>query len=253
MRKPELKRDAIPMYHQIYLLLRDEILSGKRAFGDAMPTEAGLALSYAVSRITARRVLEELAEHGFVVRRRRTGTVVSFRSPVKPIEGNLDQAVESLLVFGRGTKVRVQEIETVPATGVVATRLELSEGEPVVRALRVRFSADAPLGAIESFVPAALGISLTRELLVQQPILALIMQSDRKIGTGVQTIASVPADPSLAGLIEIAPREPILRVERVVRDVSGKPLLFTRAHYRGDRYQLTLDLHGAALPVFDHS
>lgn len=253
MKKSELKRDAIPMYHQIYLLLRDEILSGKRGFGDLLPTEAGLATQYGVSRITARRVLEELSEHGFAVRRRRTGTSVCFRSPVKPIEGNLDQAVESLLAFGRGTKVSVQDIQTIPATGSVATQLGLSEGEPVIHAMRVRFSADAPLGAIESFVPAALGILLTRDLLVHQPMLALILASGRKIGTGVQTIAAVPADPSLAELIEIAPREPILRVERVVHDPSGKPLLFTRAHYRGDRYQLTLDLHGAALTPMDPS
>jgi GntR family transcriptional regulator len=70
---------AVPLYHQIFLMLRDEIISGRHAIGSTMPTEQGLALAHDVSRITARRALDELAQHGFVERRRRTGTRVGAR------------------------------------------------------------------------------------------------------------------------------------------------------------------------------
>ena len=46
---------AIPLYQQIFLQMRDEILGGQRGFGSALPTEQVIARMYAVSRITARR------------------------------------------------------------------------------------------------------------------------------------------------------------------------------------------------------
>ena len=84
-----------------------------------MPTEQRLCEQHEVSRITARRALEELAQHGLVERRRRIGTRVVYRASTKPIEANIDQAVESLLAFGRDTKVRVLRIKTIPATDEV--------------------------------------------------------------------------------------------------------------------------------------
>lgn len=237
-------RDAIPLYHQIFLALRDEILSGERGFGAAVPTEQELGTIHGVSRITARRALDELAQYGLVERRRRVGTRVSFRAPAAPIEGHIDQAVESLIAFGRGTQVRVIEFGEVTASAAVAERLGLATGEPVIHALRLRLADDAPLGAIESFVPAAIGAALSREALTTQPLLELIRAGGHAIGAGAQIISAVPADPALAALLETEARAAIIRVDRVVRDTDGKPLLFTSARYRGDRYRLSLDLHG---------
>lgn len=243
------KRDAIPLYHQIYLALRDEILSGQRPFGSAMPTESELIDTHGVSRITARRALDELAQHGLVERRRRIGTRVSFRVPIMPIEGHIDQAVESLIAFGRGTRVRVLELGEIVADAAVAGQLECREGTPVMRALRLRLADDAPLGVIESFVPAGLGVKLSRQQLTSQPLLQLLRESGHAIGAGSQTISAVPADPALATLLETEPRAAVIRIERVVRATDGYPLLFTSARYRGDRYRLTLDLHGASPPT----
>ncbi len=237
-------RDAIPLYHQIYLALRDEILSGERGFGAAVPTEQELGAIHGVSRITARRALDELASHGLVERKRRVGTRVCFRAPTAPIEGHIDQAVDSLIAFGRDTQVRVIEYGEVPATATVADRLGIAVGAPVIHALRLRSADEAPLGAIESFVPAAIGAGLSRAALATQPMLELIRAAGHAIGAGSQIISAVPADPALAALLETEARAPIIRVDRVVRDTDGRPLLFTSARYRGDRYRLSLDLHG---------
>ena len=53
---------ATPLYHQIFMQLREEITSGSRAFGSRMPTEEELSENFGVSRITARRALAELAD-----------------------------------------------------------------------------------------------------------------------------------------------------------------------------------------------
>ncbi len=239
-------RDAIPLYYRIFLALRDEILSGERGLGVAMPTEQELGALHGVSRITARRALDELAQHGLVERKRRVGTRVTFRSPAAPIEGHINQAIESLIAFGRGTQVRVIEFGEVPASDTVAQQLGLAAGARVVRALRMRLADDAPLGAIESFVPTAIGSAIGRDALTTMPMLELIRAAGHAIGKGAQTISAVSADPALAALLEAETRAAIIRIDRVVRDTDGRPLLFTSARYRGDRYRLSLDLHGGS-------
>jgi len=53
---------------QVYLVLRDRILSGAIAFGAKLPTEHELAGYHGVSRVTVRRALGEASFRDAVVR-----------------------------------------------------------------------------------------------------------------------------------------------------------------------------------------
>lgn len=239
------RSNAVPLYHQIFLMLRDEIIAGARGFGATIPTEQELASHHSVSRITARRALIELAKQGFVERRQRTGTRVIHRAPTRPIEANIDQAVESLLAFGRDTTVRVIELSTCDAEANVAQSLRISDGDPVVRAIRVRSLNGEPLGEVISYVPASLGLSVTQDDLTRAPLLALLRDHGHAIGGGAQTISGGVAGGHLSALLGIDLRAPILRIERTVFDQGGSPLLFTIACYRADRYRITIDLYAS--------
>lgn len=239
------RKDAVPLYHQIFLALRDEIIRGERPFGTPVPTEHELGARFSVSRITARRALDELASNGYVERRRRTGTRVIYRSPVQPIEANIDQALESLLAFGRDTKVRVIEIVREVPDPAIAARLGLSGEDEIVRAVRLRSLNDAPLGIITSYLPGRFGKLATRRNLTARPILALLGEAGVTIGGAAQTIEAVVAVPDLAAMLEIEARAPVLSIERLVKDREGVPVLLTRAQYRADRYRISLDLYGS--------
>ncbi|PEQ11370.1 hypothetical protein B2G71_17615 [Novosphingobium sp. PC22D] len=243
---------AIPLYHQIYLTLRDEISRGARPFGSAMPTEMELGESYHVSRITARRALDELAVRGYVERRRRLGTRVIYREPHKPIEAPINQAVESLIEFGQNTAVKVIEVTTGPADETIAEKLGLSEGEPAIRAVRVRSAKGQPLGVIISHLRTGLGVRFTPEDLTGTPLLSLLRDAGMHIGGAVQTIEAMNADPEMATLLKIEPRAAVLHVERLVENDRGETVLVTNAYYRADRYRLTLDMHetGQFTPQF---
>lgn len=243
--KPDSALDrsaAIPLYHQIFLQIRDEILGGQRGFGSILPTEKVLSKMYAVSRITARRALDELAQHHFVARKRRVGTTVIFRPPAKPFEANIDQAVDTLLKLGQTTKVRVLSVSKETAAPWVAEAMGVAPGQPLVRAVRVRYMDGAPIGYVVSYVPASLGRYMTRSGLRQTPILRLIQNAGQKIGKATQTIAAMLADSVICHLLGVEPRSAILRITRTTYDLSGTPILLTIAHYRSDRYQLRIDL-----------
>lgn len=243
---------AIPLYHQIYLTLRDEIARGTRPFGSSMPTEMELGESYRVSRITARRALDELAQRGYVERRRRLGTRVIYREPNKPIEAPINQAVESLIEFGHNTAVKVIEVTTGPPEMAIAGKLGLSEGEPAIRGVRVRSAKGEPLGVIISHMRTGFGVRFTTEDLTVTPVLSLLRDAGVQIGGAVQTIEAMSADTAMANLLKIEPRAAVLHVERLVENEKGETVLVTNAYYRADRYRLTLDMHetGQFTPQF---
>lgn len=240
---------AVPLYHQIFLALRDEILHGRLAFGASVPTEHELAAQHGVSRITARRALHELAANKLVERRRRTGTRVVYRASTVPIEGNVEQAIESLLAFGRNTPVKVVDLAKEPATGDVADILDLSDEALVYKARRIRHSDGQPLGLVTSWLPVDLGVSLTKRSLTANPILKHLEDASIAIVSGRQTVSAVHASPDTAALLGIEPRDALLRVERVMFNDADRPVLLTIADYRADRYRLSLDLHSGARPA----
>ncbi|WP_343222301.1 GntR family transcriptional regulator [Novosphingobium profundi] len=238
------REGAVPLYHQIYLFLRDEILSGQRPFGSAMPTEQELAEAYDVSRITARRVLNDLAEQHYVERKRRVGTRVIFKSPAKPIEANIDQAYDSLLAFGEGTDVKVLEVSKVPAPARAATSLQIETGTPVIRSVRLREMEGVVIGWIVSYVPIELEPYITPESLAEQPILKILEGVGYRLQHAEQTINAVLAFGEMLESMNVELNSPILRITRVSYDENERPFLLTYAHYRADRFHIRMDLQG---------
>jgi GntR family transcriptional regulator len=233
---------AVPLYHQIFLQLREEITSGERAYGTRMPTEQELAAAYDVSRITARRALDELAHNQFVERKRRIGTHVVFQPPVKPIEGSIDQALEALVSFGRSTRVKILEFGEVPARPPVSDALLAPPDTLLLRVARVRSLADGPLGYLVSWVPTQLATHINRKSLAETPMLSLIARAGVEIAGAYQTISASIADGPLAAILNIEIGSPLLRVSRTLTDVHKRPVQHVLAHYRPDRYQIRLDL-----------
>lgn len=234
---------AVPLYHQIFLRLREEITSGERAQGSRLPTEQELTAIFGVSRITARRALAELAETNLVARKRRVGTTVIFEPPARPIEGSIDQAIESLLTFGRSTQVRLIELDEALARAPISDALGVAVGTPLIRVVRVRWLDGEPLGHLISYVPLDLGEHITRVNLRTIPILALIEQAGVKIGSARQTISATLADAALAAALSVEIGAPLLRINRTVIDEKGRPIQHILAQYRPDRYTIRLDLH----------
>ena len=63
--------DALPLpkYHQIYLVLREQLHEGR--FAQGLPGELALMRQFGVARVTVRRALETLAGEGLILREAR--------------------------------------------------------------------------------------------------------------------------------------------------------------------------------------
>ncbi len=73
----------MPAYKRIMEHIRSEMKSGKYAPGDRIPSENEIARMFGVSRLTARRAIEKLADEGLLIRIPGLGTFVSDISRVE--------------------------------------------------------------------------------------------------------------------------------------------------------------------------
>ncbi len=231
-----------PLYHQIYLILRHKILDGAYGEGDLLPGEQELAREFGVSRITARRALDELAAEGLAERRQGRGTFARPPAPTPPVRASFEGFLENLLMMGLKTRARIIEFGYVRASPEVARRLACEPGMPVQRAVRVRSVDGRPLSHLTTHVPADIGSSFSRRDLEASPLLALLERAGVAVEGAEQTISAVLADARVAPLLETEIGAPLLSLERVVRDAEGRAVEWLTALYRPDAYQFRMEL-----------
>ena len=64
--KPLDNNNAVPLYEQMMMMLRERLENHVLDAGEKLPSEAELCKSYGVSRITVRRAIDELVEEGYL-------------------------------------------------------------------------------------------------------------------------------------------------------------------------------------------
>ncbi len=231
-----------PLYHQIFLILRDKILDGSYAHDSVVPSEQELSTMYGVSRITAKRALNELAASDLVVRQRGRGTRVRYLAPSPPVRSSVEGLLENLLAMGLETEVRLLEFGYVRASPDVARALACPAGTTVQRAERVRLLEGGPFSYLTTYVPEVIGRSYDEADLAEQPLLVLLERSGITVEKAEQTISATLADNTVAPLLEAEVGSPLLRINRIVYDQTERPVEYITALYRPDRYQYRMDL-----------
>lgn len=242
-----------PLYHQIYVLLREQIVSGAYAAQAALPTEHELMRRFNVSRITAKRALDELAAEGLVERSRGRGTRVVEGLRPAPLSGNISGLLENLLMLGLKTRVDIIDVGYVAASADVAKALGVAPGTEVQRAIRVRSKGGVPLSFSTTYVPADLGRTYGRKDLARRPLLALLEDAGVLIGSADQTISAALADTVVAPRLKVRVGSPLLSVTRTVFDQDGRAVEHINILYRPDRYQYRMKLarvQGAATKLW---
>lgn len=241
--------DPTPLYHQLFILYRQRILTGALLHGERLPSEAELSEFHNVSRITAKRAMNELAQEGLVSRSRGKGTTVSHATPAKSYSADFSGLMENLVSIDARTTVTVLDFDYVTAPAAVAKALKLEAGAMVQRAERFRSAEGKPFSHILTYLPENIGRSFARKDLSAKPILSLIESSGHSIQSASQSITAVLADAKKARILDVPPGSALLKVTRVVCDDRDAPVQFIEVLYRPDVYQLSMNL----ARVFDQS
>jgi len=224
-------------YHQIYVVLREQLMEGQ--FSAGFPGELALMQQFRVARVTVRRALEQLAAEGLISREPGRGTRVL---PVDGSHAPLTGLLENLVSMSLKTSVTVLEVGMVMASENVANALQLTVGDSVQKAIRVRRTPEGPISHITTYVPADIGRRFGRDELANTPILVLMEASGVKVGRAHQTISARLADVLVANHLEVAVGSALLAVRRLIYDDHDRPVQWLHGLYRPDRYEYEMQL-----------
>jgi GntR family transcriptional regulator len=231
-----------PLYHQVYLILRNKILDRVFAVGDLLPSEDETSQTFGVSRITAKRALNELANEGLVVRERGRGTRVVHTVATTPVRANVEGMLENLMAMGLETEITLLDFDYISPSEHVATLLGCRAGDKVQHAVRVRSLDGEPFSFLVTDVPESVGRSYGRDDLATTPLLTLLERTGVVVSRAEQTLSATLADIEVASLLKVELGSPLLRIRRVVFDQNDQPVQYITGLYRPDRYQYRMNL-----------
>ena len=203
-----------PLYHQLYSLLKTSILDGTLNYEDRMPTEQELESTFDVSRITAKRAMDELASDNLIKRQRGRGSHVKFKYKPKPVSAPLIEMLENLVEMGIHSVVKVISISDVTPPARIAKFLSLNKDQTVKRVVRVRSNEQGE--AFAHYVSWTVGIShgFTKENLESTPRLEIIKANKIKLIKIKQTLGAENATNDIALQLDMKEGDALLSITR---------------------------------------
>ncbi|MEH0109741.1 GntR family transcriptional regulator [Tersicoccus sp. MR15.9] len=225
-------------YRRVLAHLREDVL-GVLEPGDGLPPERELAIRFGVARMTVRRALDELATEGLIDRLVGVGTFVAY--PKRNIHVQLTSYTEEMTRRGMIPTATVLDFGAVAASDHVARQLRLEPGDAVLRYRRLFYADGQPMSVDENFLVPQHVPGMAKASPPPSLYRYLSEEYGLVIDWGEDTIEATSATPSLARLLTIDARDPLLKIER--RAYVGRVIVdFSVSYYRADRYRLSVPL-----------
>jgi GntR family transcriptional regulator len=217
-------------------------MDGTIAYDAQMPTEQQLAATFDVSRITAKRAMDELAGEGLIARFRGKGSHVTYQYKPQPVRAPLVGMLENLVEMGKHSIVRVVSVEQAVPPADIRERLGLSDNETAHKLVRVRSNEEGEPFAY--YVSWTLGISkgFTRKILEKTPRLDVIRENGIQLTKIEQVLSAEGASGYIADELGVEPGTALLSIRRQSHNEKGEVVDVLDCLYNPNRFQYAMVL-----------
>ncbi|GGH30057.1 transcriptional regulator, GntR family [Cribrihabitans marinus] len=201
--------------------------------GTLLPTETELAQEFECARATVNRALRELADQGFIERRRRSGTRV-MRAPVK--QARIEIAVVRHVIEEQNAEYRYALVDrqTGPAPAWLCSQLGLDRAAPVLHVLCMHYADNRPFQFEERWINLAAVPEIEKaDLTCAGPnewLLDAVPFTEAEI-----SFAAVAADARLAEFLATPTGTPVMQMERTTWLPENPVTLARMTHHPGFR------------------
>ena len=227
--------NAVPLYEQLRVALRERLDSGVLAPGERLPSETELCQKYGVSRITVRQAMQGLEQEGLIRRTRGKGTVVAghrIEEVLPRIRSFTDEMRERHMTPG----TRSVQVARVMADETLARVFGCEVGEMLCRVRRVRTANGRPIVLFDTWLRAA-------EVMPEEPeaytgsLYQLMEERGIPKPAGVmERFEAVAATAEVAGALDVPLGAPVMRGVRVAYDAAQRVQEYTLSCYDGAGY-----------------
>lgn len=233
--------DNSPLYLQVARKLALDVREGRYRVDQALPSERLLSEQLDISRVTARKAIDQLVDQGLVVRRRGSGNYVAPR--IEQPLATLSSFSEQLEQRGyRPTSTWLRR-EIVLATIEEQLALGLAHNSRVARLERLRLADDVAMAYEVTVIPATM---LPRPKEVTDSLYAHLEGSGHLPVRATQHIRAMNAPALLAGRLGVPEGRAVLYITRIGYLASGVAVELTHSYCRSDHYDFVAEMQRAA-------
>ena len=237
------RNSGIPYHVQVRNALREHLQTGAWQPGDRLPSEPELCQMFAVSRPVIRQALNDLAQHGLVVRLKGKGTFVVPPKITESLVQKLTGFYQDMVEQGYTPTARVLRQELVPAGVRVGVRLSIAPETPVIVIERLRFIQDEPIQLVTSYIPHAMCPALLEVDLSRRSLYAFLDEACAiVIARGHRSVEAVAANKYEAEMLQVKRGAPLILLDSVSYLSDGTPVEYYHALHRGDRTRFEVEL-----------
>jgi GntR family transcriptional regulator len=235
-------------YKTVADTLRTRIDAGEFPPDRRLPTEAELSSQFGVSRQTVRHAVGGLVAEGLVYRVPGRGSFAvaapSGRRYLRSVG-----SVDDLLALAEDTELEVIEPLRRTVDTAAAGRLRLPANEVAAGVFR-RLHRGEPFSLTRSYLPPALAEAIAADPRIaaagstsSTTVIGLLEEGGGVALAGAhQSIGAGLADEATAALIECAPGDPVLTIDRIYFDRLGRLVELAISTFNVRRYSYRLEL-----------
>lgn len=215
--------------------IRDKIREQKYTYGQKLPYEYVLCVTYHCNKETMKKALDILVKEGLIVRRRGAGTFVKDYDP-----SNERPSATDLSKHFRGQKIKnnVITFEVVPSDEEISKKLQIEEGSFVYHIICYREINNKPYSLDIIYMPISIIPNLKLEHLENSIYEYIEKELNLKIQSSHKTVRghlSSQLEQQYLGLTE---KEPYFEVEQIGYLSSGVIFEYMFARFRYDDFEL---------------
>ena len=227
----------IPLYHQIYLDLRQMVQRGVIQPGGMLPPEMEICQTYGVGRQTVRQAIARLVDENIVERFAGRGTFV--REQPSHTQFFLDRSFsQQMRELGRVPHSRLLSIGNglVDADNIPA--LQIWKGAPSLTIERLRLGDDEPVCYQSSIILSERCPGIEQQDFSNQSLYEILSTRYQLVVTRIDHIVrAVAADEYRAELLNVPEGTPLLFVGTSAYTQDGDIIEHSSSYYRADRYE----------------
>lgn len=222
-------------YRDIKETVLARIRSGEWQPDSLLPNEQDLAVEFSCTRTTVNRALRELADEGFLERRRKAGTRV-LSSPQRQARFTIPMVRDEVEALGGTYRYALVSSDSRQAPDWLCARLALKPKQDVMHVRCMHFNGNTPFQFEDRWIVVA--------------SVPQVLNADfASIGPNEWLIQTVPftnvelsflasrADESVAGFLDLPFGEPVFTGERITW-LEGQPVTFAKMYFAAG-YRMT--------------
>lgn len=221
---------------QLHANITQLIADTKLKPGDRLPTEPWLAEKFGVARSTVREALKRLEQEGLVDAVQGRGRflsaigVLAIERPITKYEGIADM----LTNLGYHVNTVVLSVSEIGVSARQAGALDVEEGHPAIRLVRLRLADDDPLVFSTDVVlrEALPGPIAHRDW--SEPVTSALTANGHEIMSSAAHISAVELPADVESRYNLAGLGPWLLVTETCITRSGTRVLLAQDYHRGD-------------------